>query len=124
MAFATRLSLAGLALAVIFFALGWAVIPTRVTFGAGSLRCGTSFNPSHGLDAEGDVCAQAGRERLRKTAGIAAVLAVVALSPLALLGWLESHRWLRWLVTSSMVAVWIIAIPFGILIITAAYSAP
>lgn len=45
MSLGPRLLLAGLTLALVAFLFGVAVVPTHVSFGAGSLRCGTVVRP-------------------------------------------------------------------------------
>ena len=45
MSTATRLPLAGLLTAAIAVVIGTTAVPTHVTFGAGSMRCGTVLRP-------------------------------------------------------------------------------
>jgi hypothetical protein len=52
--------------------------PTHVSFGAGTLRCGTVFHPA--IDSElGHICAQATAEHLRFAEVLSAILAAPAL---------------------------------------------
>ena len=117
-----KLSAIGFALAVTFLVLGWAVINTRVTFGAGSLPCGTALDPAAASEA-GHECVQAGRERMRETAIIGAVLIGAALLPLALHRLLYRRRVVWLAMASALVAIWVIGLPLGFVMITRAYSA-
>ena len=80
-----RLSTIGIVLAGAFFVASFAVIPIRVSFGAGSVRCGTALHP----DRDGEVsrfaraCPEAGHERLREATVGAGVLLATGLLPLA-----------------------------------------
>ncbi|MGH9165278.1 MAG: hypothetical protein ACRDZW_07200 [Acidimicrobiales bacterium] len=58
-----------------------AAMPTHVTLGAGSLRCGTALAPDDGSELA-DVCPGARGHHLRAAVAAAAALAVIAASPL------------------------------------------
>jgi Na+/melibiose symporter-like transporter len=57
-------------------------VPTHVSFGAGSHRCGTVLHPDTDGEITGRYCGRAGAEHLRATFGVVAVLALLALTPL------------------------------------------
>jgi hypothetical protein len=76
-----RLSVAGLALALVVFVLGTVVIPTRVSFGAGSMRCGTVLHPMAIRGAVPKVCGRAGANQLRATSALSGVMAVFSAIP-------------------------------------------
>lgn len=80
MSTAARLTVAGLLLAAIALTLGTTVVPTHVTLGAGSLRCGTVLRP----DRESEIaplCGPAGANHLRAALAVGAFLAVLAVVP-------------------------------------------
>ena len=117
---AARLSVIGLALAAFLFIAGYALIPTRVTGGGGSLRCGTSLHP----DTKSEIrhaCPAVGRQRLEDTAIATAIFALVpaTLIPVHLL--IEKRPVLRSLVTVLMVAFWVFGGALTLYYLTGAY---
>ena len=72
-----RLGIVGYMLAATLFVTGFVLIPTRVSFGAGSIRCGTALHPDR-VSEFGDVCPHVGRERLEDTVVVTAVFALAA----------------------------------------------
>jgi hypothetical protein len=74
-----RLSLAGVVLAAAVFAIGTVVIPTHVSFGAGSIRCGTVLHP-RSIEIP-KVCERAATNQLRATAALTAVMVAFAVVP-------------------------------------------
>lgn len=117
-----KLTLIGLVLAATFLVLGWAVINTRVSFGAGSLPCGTALDPV-ATSAAGSECVQAGRERMRETAVIGAVLIGAALLPLAFHRLIRRRPAARLVMAGALVAFWVIGLPLGFVLISGAYAA-
>lgn len=77
-----RLTLAGLSLVVAALVVGTMIIPTHVTFGAGSLRCGTVLRPERKSEVA-PLCDRAAQNHLRAVLVIGAVLTAIALAPLA-----------------------------------------
>jgi len=76
-----RLTLAGLLVAAIAVVVGTTMVPTHVTFGAGSLRCGTVLHP----DSSSEIallCGPAGAHHLRAALIVGGILAVIAFVPL------------------------------------------
>ncbi|MFN2506202.1 MAG: hypothetical protein ABR540_18645 [Acidimicrobiales bacterium] len=76
-----RLTLAGLSLVVAAIVVGTMIIPTHVTFGAGSLRCGTVLRPERNSEVA-PLCDRVAQNHLRAVLVIGAVLAAIALAPL------------------------------------------
>lgn len=97
MSLGPRLLLAGLALALGAFLLAVAVVPTHVSFGAGSLRCGTVVHPDR--SELGAVCDRAAANQLRAAIALTAVLAALACVPLVV-EWRRPARysglWVAW----------------------------
>jgi len=98
MSTATRLTVAGLLTAATAVVIGTTVVPTHVTFGAGSVRCGTVLRPDR--DSEiAQFCGPAGANHLRAALVVGAVLAVLALVPV-LVHWRRPARhtalWAAW----------------------------
>lgn len=94
----SRLTIAGLVVAVIAVILGTTVVPTHVTFGAGSLRCGTVFRPDRNSEIA-PVCGPAGANQLRQTLFLGAALVMLALLPLILGRTRAGHHpavWMGW----------------------------
>ena len=110
-------------LAAALFVAGYAFIPTRVTFGAGSLRCGTSLHPD--ADSEiADVCPAIGRERLEDVAIATATFALVPATLIPFHRWIEERPVLRSLVTVVMVVFWVLGGALTLYALTGAYSSP
>ena len=101
-----RLSIVGLAVAVIAVLLGTTVLPTHVTFGAGSVGCGTVLHPDRGTEVR-DYCPRAGANQLRAALGLGGVLVLTALTPLAIGRFLQRRRaaWAVWAVGYSIIAI-------------------
>ncbi len=76
-----RLTLAGLSLVVFVVVIGTTVVPTHVTLGAGSLRCGTVLSPDRNSEVA-PLCDQAAVNHLRAVLAIGAILTAIALAPL------------------------------------------
>ncbi|MGI8809739.1 MAG: hypothetical protein ACR2KK_18245 [Acidimicrobiales bacterium] len=104
---AYRLTLAGLALAVIAVVVGTTVVPTHVTFGAGSIRCGTVLHPDRDSEVA-PFCGLAGADHLRAALLVGAFLVVLACMP-AVVHRFRPRRyaalWAAWAVTIALVAV-------------------
>ena len=100
-----------------------AVIPMHVTFGAGSLRCGTVLQPD--ITSEiGDVCPKARGEHLRAAVGSGVFLALVALGPL-LPPVASGERASRlWLITSILVWVALATLALAWIGTSVEYSPP
>jgi hypothetical protein len=81
----SRLTLAGLGLVVVTILLGTTVIPTHVTLGGGSLRCGTVLHPDR-MTEIAPLCGRAASNQLRAVLVIGAILSALALIPVAV-GW-------------------------------------
>lgn len=80
MPIATRLTVAGLVVAAIAVVMGTMVVPTHVTLGGGSMRCGTVIRPDR--DSEiAPLCGPAGAHQLRVTLALGAFLAALAVVP-------------------------------------------
>jgi hypothetical protein len=118
---AARLSFLGLALAGALFVAGYALIPTRTSGGAGSLRCGTAFRPETESEIA-DECPAIGRARLEDTAIATAVFALVPAALIPFHRWIEAHLAVRSLVTVVMVAFWLLGGALTIYGLTGAYS--
>ena len=97
MSLGPRLLLAGLTLALVAFLFGVAVVPTHVSFGAGSLRCGTVARPDR--SELGAVCDRAAANQLRATLALTAVLTALACIPFVV-EWRrparDSRLWVPW----------------------------
>lgn len=63
----------GLVLA--FLVAGWALIPTRISYGAGSVRCGTALNPDTESEMGPTDCVRVAEMRVQDTARASGVLA-------------------------------------------------
>jgi hypothetical protein len=114
-----RLLVAAVVLAAAFLLAAVALIPTRVSFGAGSLQCGAALD-TRGWDQErGDAadrefaqaCSEAARQRLRDAPVAAGIIAAVALLPLALFGLVNKYRAVRVLLTGIVVVYWLLTVP-------------
>ena len=92
MSLGPRLLLAGLTLALVAFLFGVAVVPTHVSFGAGSLRCGTVVRPDR--SELGAVCYRAAANQLRATLALTAVLTALACIPFVV-EWRRPARYSR-----------------------------
>lgn len=92
MSLGPRLLLAGLTLALVEFLFGVAVVPTHVSFGGGSLRCGTVVRP--GLSGLGAVCDRAAANQLRAALVLTAILTALACIPLVV-EWRRPARYSR-----------------------------
>jgi hypothetical protein len=79
MSLGPRLLLAGLTLALVAFLVGVAVVPTHVSFGGGSLRCGTVARPDR--SELGAVCERAAANQLRAALILTAILTALACIP-------------------------------------------
>jgi len=102
-----RLTLAGLLVAAMAVVIGTTIVPTHVTFGAGSLRCGTVLRPDR--DSEiAPVCGPAGANHLRATLVRGGILVVIAIVPIVF-EWRRpgEHRdlWVGWAVVLVVVTV-------------------
>jgi hypothetical protein len=102
-----RLSVAGLLLAVVAVVVGTTVVPTHVTLGAGSLRCGTVLHPDR--DSEiAPLCGPAGANNLRAALAVGTFLAALAIVPLVV-QWRRPGQhpalWAAWGVVMLIVAV-------------------
>jgi hypothetical protein len=114
-----RLLVAAAVLVTVFFSLAAGTIPTRVSFGAGSLRCGAALDTLGWDQQRGDAadqefahaCAKAARQRLRDASVAAAIVAAVALLPLALSRLVDRSRAVRYLVTGIVLAYWLLTLP-------------
>ena len=76
-----RVALLGLGIAALGFVAAVAIMPTHVSFGAGSLRCGTVLRPDRTSEIH-MFCGKAGARQLRAAGAEFAGLALVALIPL------------------------------------------
>ncbi|MDQ4144384.1 MAG: hypothetical protein M3198_11690 [Actinomycetota bacterium] len=63
------------ALALAFFIAASVLIPTRITYGAGSLRCGTALNPETEAEMGPTDCVRVGDMRVNDAARASALLA-------------------------------------------------
>ena len=114
-----RLLVAAVALAAVVFVAAAGLVPTRVSFGAGSLQCGAALDTLGWDQQRGDAadqefaraCSQAGRQRLRDASVAAAIVAAVALLPLALSRLVDRYRLVRYLVTGIVLAYWLLTLP-------------
>ena len=107
MSVAARLTLAGILVAAIAVLIGTTVVPTHVTFGDGAIRCGTVLRPDRNIEIA-PVCGPAGANHLRATLAVGAVLALLAVVPLAV-QWRFPGRhlslWTAWAVIMAVAAV-------------------
>lgn len=107
MSTARRLTLAGLLVAAIAVVVGTTVVPTHVTLGAGSIRCGTVLRPDR--DSEiAPLCGPAGANHLRAALGVGAFLAILAAVPVVV-EWRHPGQhlllWAAWGVFTLLAAV-------------------
>ena len=102
-----RLTVSGLVVAAIVVGIGITLVPVRVTFGAGSLRCGTALDPDRTGEIA-DVCGPAATDQLGEALRLGAVLALLAILPLVI-DRLKPHRrkgaWGLWGVVFTLVAL-------------------
>ena len=79
-----RLTIGALAVAALAVVVGTTVVPTHVSLGAGSLRCGTVWHPDRGSEIArlARLCERAGAEHLRASLGVGGFLAALGLVPL------------------------------------------
>jgi hypothetical protein len=110
-------------IAAALFVAGYAFIPTRVTFGAGSLRCGTSLHPED-MSEIAEVCPAVGRERLEETTIATAMFAFVAAALTPFHRQIDERRAFRWAVTAVVVTFWLLGGLLTLYALTRAYSAP
>jgi hypothetical protein len=116
-----RLLITAVVLAAVFFITATVMIPTRLSFGAGSLGCGTALD-ADGWDQESvQACSEAGRQRLRDASVAAGIIAAVALLPLALHRLVNKYRAARVLLTGVLVVYWLLTVPLMLYWMTAAY---
>ncbi len=107
----TAVLMVGTALALV---IATAVMPMHVTFGAGSVRCGTVLEPDTTSEI-GDVCPKARGTHLGAAVGSGVLLALVALFPLVppvVAGNRASRLWLvtsimAWIVFATLALAWI-----------------
>jgi hypothetical protein len=118
---ARRLSIVGVVVAVLWFVAATMLIPTRVTLGAGSVRCGTVVAPDSGSEV-GQYCGAVTAQRLREAWWTTALLAVAAAAPLAFTGSSQRSRVARSALTAVVVTVWLLGIPLMLFFITGAHS--
>lgn len=85
MSVGARLTLAGLGVTVIAVAVGVGLVPTHVSLGGGSIRCGTAIRPDRTSEVA-PLCGAAGANHPRATLAVGVVLAVLALVPSFQLG--------------------------------------
>jgi hypothetical protein len=125
MSLSARLSLVGVALAGAFFLAAFAFIPTRVSFGAGSVRCGTSLHPERDSEISrlARVCPEVGHQRLLEAGAVTALFAAIGLVPLALRQSIENHRPVRRFVMVALLVFWVFGTPLAVYFITGAHSA-
>jgi hypothetical protein len=110
----------GVVIAVLWFVAATMLIPTRVTLGAGSLRCGTVVAPDTGSEV-GRYCGDVTAQRLREAWWTTAVLAVAAAAPLAFIRSSQRSRVARSAVTALVVTVWLLGIPLMLFFISGAH---
>jgi hypothetical protein len=116
------LGLIGVLSAVVWFVSATAVIPVRVTRGAGSLRCGTVLKPDTASEI-GDLCPRVTHERLRDTWPATATFTVVTV--LAVVGGrslLRRHRIIAAAASSIVGFAWLLATALLLFWMTHAYS--
>lgn len=107
MSTASRLTAAGLILGIIAVILGTTVVPTHVTFGAGSLRCGTVLRPERGSELA-SFCGPAGAHHLRAALIVGTFLTALAIVPV-LVQWRRPGPhpalWTIWAVAIVLAAI-------------------
>ena len=118
-----RLSFLGFVLAGALFVVGYGFLPTRVTFGAGSIRCGTAFRPDTQAEIS-EVCPEIGRARLDDTFIATAIFAFVAAAPIPFQQWIDRRPAARSVVTVFMVGFWLVGGALTAFGLTGAYSDP
>ena len=84
-----RLTLAGLAVAGLAVAAGLALVPIRLSLGAGSIGCGTVLRPDRAGELSA-ACHTVVGDHLRATLTVGGVLVVLALAPVV-----AGRRYLR-----------------------------
>ena len=113
------IGVAGLLVAAIVILLGVLAVPVRVTFGAGSIRCGSAYAPYTGEGLR-DPCSRAARERIRDAAVAGAVFASTGLA--AAIAVRRSGA-TRGLVVAVLCTLWVLALAAAILWFAGARSA-
>lgn len=106
----------GLVIAGLWFIAATVLVPTRVTFGAGSLRCGTVVAPAN--SEIGRFCPEVTGKRLREAWWTTGVLVVAAALPAAGRVWMARSRAVRAAVTIVLGGVWLLGIPLMLFFIT------
>ena len=102
----TRLTLAGVVVAMGAFVAGTTVIPTHVTLGAGSIRCGTVLHPDRQLEVA-PICGPTGANHLQAVVVLTAIRTVIAVVPMLL----ERRRlgrpvlWASWAIVMAVATV-------------------
>ena len=98
------------------------LIPTRITYGAGSLRCGTAFRPTTDAEMGPRDCVEVGQMRIADSFKVALVLLV--LSGIGVVSRVPSHRpkWLRGTINILYGFLYFIVISIAVFFLTGAYS--
>jgi hypothetical protein len=110
--------------ALTWFVAATVLIPVRVTFGAGSLRCGTVLHPDTASEI-GDVCPEVTDDRLREAWPTSALFA--GFTALSFVGLGSLRRWGRLARLAGAAAVslgWLFATALLLYGLTGAHSAP
>lgn len=107
MSIGVRLTIAGFVLVAAGVAVGISVVPTHVTLGAGSIRCGTVLHPDREIEIA-RYCGPAGAHHLHAVLERAAVLASIALVPLVIARFRPNAPpwvWVAWSVVMLLATV-------------------
>lgn len=101
----------------LFFVLGWALVPTRISYGAGSIRCGTAMRPDQEL---GQDCYVVADQRIRHSLAGTVILALAGIPILVNKRIRDSDR--REIADSAAGVALVLLTVLGIFLLTFAYG--
>lgn len=107
----------GVAVAVLVGFAALVLLPIRITYGAGSVRCGVLVQAYGQAD-----CRPAAGKRVRETLAVTAVLLVLAVTPIIAARFVR-RRWARRLVGVLLALGWVVVLPLALLVLTGAHAA-
>ena len=117
---ASRRTIAALVLAGLVVLVGVTLIPTHVSLGAGSLRCGTVWHPDRTSEVA-RYCGKAGAEQLRASLTVGAFLGCLGLLPM-LCGRFSNRR--RTVAFGIWIAVFLTGAAMGLLVLALSEYSP
>ena len=111
-----------LVVAAAFFIVGWMWIPTRVTYGAGSLRCGTALNPTTDTEIGPTDCVQVASMRIADLVQASLVLAAIGIVGVSLSSAFAQGGIVSVSVQITFIIIYVLALGLALFWITGAYS--